>query len=1094
MPPKKSKKPVVEPESCSVCLDNYTAILRKKVVCKYCKKDACSKCIERYLLERIEDAHCLHCRVNYDDLTLSEICTKTYLQDRYFKHRQEILINRERANLPGLQDLAIREKRRKEMKLRFAECEKEIEEMENIHYDALVKYNMAYRELEAMKAVSSAEEIAELRKVMLEKKVHAEGIRRSINNKRVEANRAYIHSRDGEEDSDEEGELAPNAGSAAAGTENKEAKESNEKKKFIRRCTRDNCQGFLSTAWKCGLCEHYSCNKCFREKGKKPDDPHECQQGDLDTAELIRKDSKPCPNCGEFITKTEGCFAKDTPIICWNGNVKMSQDIQIGDELIGDDGTKRTVISTVDGHDTMYKVVQNNGTEYVVNSEHTLLLKYSGEGTISWYKTGNYWKVNWFDRNQLTPRSKIVKTNESKTKEQALEEIEAFKNELTLSDGIEIKVKDYIKLSKTTKRDLVGFKCDSIQWSKQDIPLDPYLMGVYIGDGINDGVSFAINPNVDFEILQYLLKWAEDHDSEVVHDDTYRFRVRRRGNKQNIQKAIGRGATSENCKGCKTNKCDLCDLPDVPYTDDTKIYKMTNKNNIRKVIEEFGMLHNKKKIPYEYLINDRDTRLKLLAGIIDTDGHLNKMNEGKRISITSSNKELADQIVLLSRSLGFNTTIRSTPKLGVTFKKGGEMKDYNDHYIINISGQISVIPTLISRKKCVNSTPNKDMLRTSIKVTEIGPGYYYGWAVDNNKRFLLSDTTCVRNCDQMYCVSCQTPFSWNTGKIVTSGVIHNPHYYEWLKRNGQDLPRNPGDVPCGGYPRSWELRRLPRGFPQDLERRFMEFHRICMEIQDTSTRNWQAHLVQDANNRINVQFLLGEYDEKRWGQLLAVQERKKKRDREVQEIFAAFRMVAVELLNRYQNYRDPTYGHVGNVPMEKAVEFVQQICVESSALIDMINDAFKQASLQHKYSVPFIAFMKGHRSYYQLQTRNYCTEEKGKKMGKKVDGPAETQDQLTHHAIRHAELMATITATVTADIRANMAATATATATVTATASDESDASYNESDEYYDDSSDESDESKEAGDSDSDSEEEAFVITKEEEDIQRAIEHSLLTH
>jgi hypothetical protein len=704
MPPKKSKKPVAEPEACSVCLDNYTAIIRKKVACKYCKKDACSKCIERYLLERIEDAHCLHCRVNYDDLTLSEICTKTYLQDRYFKHRQEILINRERANLPGLQDLAIREKRRKEMKLRFAECEKEIEEMENVHYDALVKYNMAYRELEAMKAVSSAEEIAELRKVMLEKKVHAEGIRRSINNKRVEANRAYIRSRDGEDD-DEEGELDTGDGSAAAGTdakeskEAKEAKETNEKKKFIRRCTRDNCQGFLSTAWKCGLCEHYSCNKCLREKGKKPDDPHECQKADLDTAELIRKDSKPCPNCGEFITKTEGCFAKDTPIICWNGNVKMSQDIQIGDELIGDDGTKRTVISTVDGHDTMYKVVQNNGTEYIVNSEHTLVLLYRGEDEFT---------------------------------------LQPFQ---MLDNVYEIPVKQYLTLSVPIRKQLFGYK----------------------------------------------------------------------------------------------------------------------QSNTQRIL-------------------------------------------------------------------------------------------------------------------------------TSIKVTEIGPGYYYGWAVDNNKRFLLSDTTCVRNCDQMFCVSCQTPFSWNTGKIVTTGVIHNPHYYEWLKRNGQDLPRNPGDVPCGGYPRSWELRRLPRGFPEKLQQLFTEFHRICMEIQDVSTRNWQTHLQQDASNRINVQFLLGEYDEKRWGQLLAVQERKKKRDREVQEIFAAFRMVAVELLNRYQNYRDPTHGHIGNVPIEKAVEFVQQICVESSALIDMINDAFKQASLQHKYSVPFIAFMKGHRSYYQLQTRNYCTEEKGKKMGKRRTG------------------------------------------------------------------------------------------------------------
>jgi hypothetical protein len=94
-------------------MDNYTAIIRKKCVCKYCKADTCSKCIERYLLERHEDAHCLHCRVNYNDAALHEICTKTYIQHVYFKHRQEVLINRERANLPGLQDIAIDERKKR---------------------------------------------------------------------------------------------------------------------------------------------------------------------------------------------------------------------------------------------------------------------------------------------------------------------------------------------------------------------------------------------------------------------------------------------------------------------------------------------------------------------------------------------------------------------------------------------------------------------------------------------------------------------------------------------------------------------------------------------------------------------------------------------------------------------------------------------------------------------------------------------------------------------------------------------------------------------------------------------------------------------
>lgn len=66
----------------------------------------------------------------------------------------------------------------------------------------------------------------------------------------------------------------------------------------------------------------------------------------------------------------------------------------------------------------------------------------------------------------------------------------------------------------------------------------------------------------------------------------------------------------------------------------------------------------------------------------------------------------------------------------------------------------------------------------------------------------------ISGCDQMWCTQCKTTFSWRTGK-VEKGMTHNPHYYEWMRRNGT-LQRNPGDIPanqCTGFPRLAEIQQ-----------------------------------------------------------------------------------------------------------------------------------------------------------------------------------------------------------------------------------------------------------------------------------------------
>lgn len=71
------------------------------------------------------------------------------------------------------------------------------------------------------------------------------------------------------------------------------------------------------------------------------------------------------------------CFGMNVPVQMNTGKLKMSQNIKIGDVLIGDDNTPRTVLSTTRGVGRMFMVLQKHGMSYTVNENHILTLRYS---------------------------------------------------------------------------------------------------------------------------------------------------------------------------------------------------------------------------------------------------------------------------------------------------------------------------------------------------------------------------------------------------------------------------------------------------------------------------------------------------------------------------------------------------------------------------------------------------------------------------------------------------------------------------------------------------------------------------------------------
>ena len=76
-----------------------------------------------------------------------------------------------------------------------------------------------------------------------------------------------------------------------------------EKRVFVRKCPCDGCRGFLSSKWKCGVCEKKICPECNEEKGEG----HVCDQNNVETVKLLKTDTKSCPKCGTMIFKISGC-------------------------------------------------------------------------------------------------------------------------------------------------------------------------------------------------------------------------------------------------------------------------------------------------------------------------------------------------------------------------------------------------------------------------------------------------------------------------------------------------------------------------------------------------------------------------------------------------------------------------------------------------------------------------------------------------------------------------------------------------------------------------------------------------------------------
>lgn len=361
------------------------------------------------------------------------------------------------------------------------------------------------------------------------------------------------------------------------------------------------------------------------------------------------------------------CLAKGTPVMMWDGTIKKVEDIRVGEQLMGDDSAPRSVLSLARGIEKMFRVDGVDGSSYTVNESHILSLMCSGSGKVT-----------------------------------------------------DISVKDFNALPSSRRALLKGYKAKVEKFGNQksDLKLDPYFLGLWLGNGNSREPQVT---TADQEIIEYLEGYASSN-----------------------------GLQTTRVQNLTDNKASTIGL-----TEERTCVKI---NPIMSELRSLGLIYNKH-IPRSYKTASVPERLRLLAGLVDSDGS----NNNDCIDYTSKDEVLADDVVFIARSLGMKAT-KSVSVKAAKFADG-TYSENGTYYGINISGELSLIPTLLKRKQFYRRKQIKNPRLTGISLTELPADRYYGFEIDGNRRFLLGDFTVTHNT-----MLCRWLASSVKGKVTTIWV------------------------------------------------------------------------------------------------------------------------------------------------------------------------------------------------------------------------------------------------------------------------------------------------------------------------------------
>ncbi len=316
---------------CAICIEKFNASRRKRIICPYCPTDGtetpyCCACAKTYLLQ--DDAHtprCAACQSGWTEDYMSQTFAKTWLLKEYKAHREVVLLDVERARLPEAQEDAARYRRALQVQAQYKpRIDPLVEQLKNLpelaaEMQAYQAYGVA-RNARVYGERETGERSEEhwLAENAAWRAYHAARANLAQARRPINSQLAAIHhteeyrlsmfsvSRFGQEPPQRGAGAGAGAGAAAATA----AESTRSRWTFVMKCPLAECQGFVGTNWKCGLCEVAFCKECGeREDGEEGGDGHghRCNPDTVATFKAMRKEAKPCPKCAAMISKIDGC-------------------------------------------------------------------------------------------------------------------------------------------------------------------------------------------------------------------------------------------------------------------------------------------------------------------------------------------------------------------------------------------------------------------------------------------------------------------------------------------------------------------------------------------------------------------------------------------------------------------------------------------------------------------------------------------------------------------------------------------------------------------------------------------------------------------